>query len=85
MKTLDGNALAGALFDHFGHDMTGVRGSCAHCGASARVAELRVYVRAPGKVARCPVCGDVALVFVNVGEALHADLTGFRFPSRKPG
>jgi hypothetical protein len=54
MEALDGNAIAGPLLEYSGADMTTARGSCAHCGASAESAELRVYARGPGTVVRCP-------------------------------
>lgn len=47
MDALDGNAIAGQLFEHFGTEMTTAWGSSAHCAATAQVAELRVYMRAP--------------------------------------
>jgi hypothetical protein len=58
MEELDGNAIAGPLFEYFGAEMTTARGSCAHCGASAQIAELRVYARGPGTVARCRTCAS---------------------------
>jgi hypothetical protein len=73
MDALDGNAIAGALFEHFGAEMTSVLGTCGHCGATSQVAELRVYLRAPGTVGRCSSCGQVVLVMVRVGEALRVD------------
>lgn len=66
MDALDGNAIAGRLFEHFGSEMTTVRGRCRHCGTSAPVAELRVYARAPGTVVRCRACGDVVMVLVTI-------------------
>lgn len=69
MEALDGNALAGALMEHFGAEMTAVRGKCAHCGAGALIAELVVYLCAPGGVARCPSCGGVVLVVVSAPES----------------
>ena len=64
MDALDGNAIAGELFAAFGHEMTTVVGTCTSCGASSAIAELPVYVRGPGTVARCPGCGGVAMVLV---------------------
>lgn len=66
MDALDGNAIAGWLFEHFGSEMTTVVGRCRHCGAQSLIAELQVYTRAPGAVARCPGCGDVVMVLVSV-------------------
>lgn len=70
MEALDGNSLAGALLEHFGTDMTSTRGTCAHCGAAAQIAELRVYTKAPGMVGRCPSCGNVAVVVVQTAARL---------------
>ena len=49
MDTLDGNAIAGQLVEVFGAELTTATGVCAGCGASGVVAELEVYVRAPGR------------------------------------
>src|SRR5690242_12343332 len=62
MEALDGNAIAGDLFEYFGGEMTTVTGSCRHCGARAQIAELQVYTKAPGMVARCRSCGSVVMV-----------------------
>ena len=77
MEALDGNAIAGPLFDYFGVDMTTAWGACVHCGASAQVAELRVYSRAPGAVVRCRSCGNVVIVLVTVRDVLRVDYSGF--------
>ena len=66
MDALDGNAIAGALFEHFGHDMTMAEVRCSHCQSTSMMAELRVYMKAPGDVARCPSCDEVVMVIVNV-------------------
>jgi Family of unknown function (DUF6510) len=62
MLALDGNAIAGALHELFGREMTTSAGTCRHCGAHAQMAELRVYLKAPAAVARCPSCASVLLV-----------------------
>jgi uncharacterized Zn finger protein len=73
--TVDGNALAGALEQYMGRDMTAEPGTCGHCGSASVVAELVVYPRAPGSVARCPHCGDVVMVVTEIREtvAVHLD------------
>lgn len=78
MDALDGNAIAGELFEHFGREMTATWGSCAHCGASAQFAQLRVYARAPGTVGRCPTCGNIVIVLVQVRDTLHLHGSAFR-------
>jgi Family of unknown function (DUF6510) len=76
MQALDGNAIAGLLFEVFGTEMTTATGSCAHCGASGPVAELEVYLRAPGTVVRCRSCGSVLMVFVTARGITCVDLRG---------
>jgi Family of unknown function (DUF6510) len=77
MEPLDGNAIAGPLFEYFGSEMTIARGSCGHCGATALIAELLVYPRAPGTVVRCRVCGNVVIVLVSIRDVLRIHFRGF--------
>jgi hypothetical protein len=77
MEALDGNAIAGQLFEEFGREMTTASGACAHCGAVGQVAELRVYSRAPGSVVRCPSCGGVVMVIVSVRGTARVWIDGF--------
>jgi hypothetical protein len=67
MDPLDGNAIAGELFAHYGWDMTTVTGTCGHCGARGPIGELRVFGRAPGTVVRCPACESVVIVLAHSG------------------
>jgi hypothetical protein len=76
MLALDGNAIGGILQDVFERDMTTAKGVCANCGASRPLAEVAVYLRAPGAVARCPSCGSVLMVFVTVRGVTCVDLEG---------
>jgi len=77
MEALDGNAIAGTLFDHFGTEMTTTIVACAHCGTGAQVAELVVYMRAPGTVVRCRHCGNVVMVLVAIRGELRVDSSAF--------
>jgi Family of unknown function (DUF6510) len=77
VEALDGNAIAGALFEHFGTEMTTAVGRCAHCGARAQVAELEVYSRAPGAVVRCRTCRKVVMVIVVIHDVTRVDSRGF--------
>jgi hypothetical protein len=56
--------------------MTAARSTCATCGDTRPVAELVVYLRAPGTVVRCRTCGSVLMVFVRAHGAIGTDLTG---------
>jgi hypothetical protein len=76
MEALDGNAIAGALFDAFGTEMTTAFGTCASCRTRSRLAEMKVYLRGPGVVARCPHCANVALVLVEIRGITCVDAMG---------
>ena len=84
MEALDGNVIAGTLFEHFGTEMTTARGACAHCGMPGQIAELVVYTRAPGTVVRCRHCGNVVIVLVTVRDELRVDSSAFRM-EQPPG
>ena len=43
MDAVDGNALAGALHEAFGSEMTMATGICRTCRRASLIAELRVY------------------------------------------
>jgi Family of unknown function (DUF6510) len=76
---LDGNAIAGDLLASFGREMTAVVGRCRKCGTESAVAELCVYARAPGTVARCPACRAVVMVLVTIGGECHIHLPALEF------
>ena len=76
MEALDGNAIAGRLAEVFGAEMTTATGVCASCGAGRQVAELMVYVRGPGTVARCPTCEAIVMVLVEIRGINCVDLRG---------
>ncbi len=76
MEALDGNAIGGLLLDVFGAEMTAATGVCAGCGATGPVAELVVYLQAPGTVVRCRDCTSVLMVVVDVRGTMCVDLRG---------
>lgn len=82
MEALDGNAIAGALFEHYGTDMTTALGRCAQCGTRAQIAELEVYSRAPGAVVRCRTCRNVVMVLVEIHGVTRVDSRGFELADR---
>lgn len=77
LEPLDGNAIGGELLEHFGNEMTSAAGTCRTCGAGAVIAELTVYMRAPGAVVRCRHCGNVVIVLVVIAGATRVDLEHF--------
>jgi uncharacterized Zn finger protein len=76
MDALDGNAIGGLLLEVFGAEMTTATVRCDHCGAVALVAELVVYLEAPGIVVRCRSCESVVMVVVEVRGTKCVDLRG---------
>jgi phage FluMu protein Com len=77
VEPLDGNAIAGDLVEVFGSEMTAVNGRCRFCGTVSRFAELRVYMKAPGAVGRCPHCVSVVLVLTHVHGTVRSAASGF--------
>jgi hypothetical protein len=78
MERLDGNAIGGVLGEIFGREMTVAVGVCGSCGATGPVAELHVYMRAPGIVVRCKQCESVLLKIVQSDTRIWLDLGGLR-------
>ncbi len=76
MEAVDGNAIGGLLQEVFGTEMTDADSVCGGCGAAHRVAELAVYLRAPGTVVRCRSCDGVLMVFVKAHGRICVDLMG---------
>jgi hypothetical protein len=78
MDALDGNAAAGALADVFVGEMTVAVSTCAACGDTRPIGELRAYVRAPGIVLRCATCGIAEMRIVRDETRVWLDLRGVR-------
>jgi hypothetical protein len=76
MEALDGNAIGGLLHEVFGAELTTASGTCGSCGAVAQVAELVVYLEAPGTVVRCRSCESVLMVVVAARGIHCVDLRG---------
>ncbi|HWD81279.1 MAG TPA: DUF6510 family protein [Kribbella sp.] len=76
---LDGNAAAGALSELFAVDLTAAIGQCNGCGRTNVFAEARVYMNAPGTVARCPGCDAVLLRVVTTPNDTYLDLRGLTY------
>ena len=73
---VDGNAMAGDLGEIFAVEVTTAVATCAGCGRAGAVAELRLWRRAPGIVARCPACEEVVLRLVRAPDRVYLDLRG---------
>lgn len=84
---VDGNAMASALMELFGREMTDARSCCNGCGAIHPLGALVVHDRAPGSVLRCPGCGTVELVAVERPSGLRFYFAALRWveAARPPG
>jgi len=74
--TVDANGIAGLLAEVFGREVTAMDERCVHCGTVSIVGTLRVYMRGPGIVVRCPACAEVVLRIVDTPSGRRIDLTG---------
>jgi len=77
MDRLDGNAIAGTLFEVFGREMMTAVSTCGGCGRVGPLAEVAVYLLTPGVVARCPHCDSLLMVIVDRRGMACVDLVGF--------
>lgn len=76
MDVLDGNAIAGTLFEVFGAEMTDASGTCASCRTASPLGELKIYLGGPGTVARCRHCDNVMMVLVEIRGVTCVDALG---------
>jgi hypothetical protein len=76
---LDGNAVAGLLYEVFGVEMTATPTACVHCGRVGAMGTLLAFTHAPGVVLRCPTCEQVMLRIVETTEAIYLDARGARY------
>jgi hypothetical protein len=56
--------------------VTDSHGQCATCRTVSIVGEMRVYMRGPGIVVRCPACAEVVLRIVETPSGTLVDLRG---------
>ena len=76
---LDGNAVAGSLWELFRFDIIAAIGRCRHCGAVSVVAQASVYSDAPGIVVRCRSCEGVLLRLVETPTRYWLDVSGLSY------
>jgi predicted RNA-binding Zn-ribbon protein involved in translation (DUF1610 family) len=74
-RWLDGNAIAGLLWELLGAEVTAAPRGCQSCKAVNAIGAHRLY-RGAGLVLRCPNCGDVALRLVEQRGSYAVDMRG---------
>jgi hypothetical protein len=83
---LDGNALAGLLYELFNVEMTIAHIECGTCGRKGEIGSLWAYMESPGYVLRCPGCKNVILRMTVTPQQIYLDARGaayLRIPKRK--
>lgn len=70
-SVVDGNAVAGMLWDVFGADVTAVIGVCASCGARARLAEAVVELDDVAAIVRCRGCTHTLFTVLRDGDGMR--------------
>ncbi len=83
--TVDANAIAGLLMTIFEREVTMLEERCVHCGTVSVVGTLRVYLRGPGVVVRCPACAEIVLRIVETPTGTRVDLGGATYLAMPPG
>jgi hypothetical protein len=73
-NVVDGNAVAGMLWDVLGADVTGLIGVCGGCGASAPVAEAVVEIDDAAAIVRCRSCTHTLFTVLREGERVRVVL-----------
>lgn len=76
---LDGNAVAGILYEIFSADMTTNLAECSSCGRQGELATLLAFTQAPGIILRCPACENIVLRIVQTPQAIYLDARGAMF------
>jgi hypothetical protein len=82
---VDGNAIGGTLAGIFGLDMTALPGECANCHTVSVVGTLRVYMRGPGVVLRCPACQEIVIRIVRTPRGTRVDARGLAWLEMSAG
>lgn len=73
---LDGNAMAGVLYDLFDMEMTVSWLECATCGRHGELGSLWAFMESPGYVLRCPACQEVVLRLAVTPRRVYLDTRG---------
>lgn len=70
-NVVDGNAVAGMLWDVFQADVSGLIGVCGGCGTSAPVAEAVVEIDDAAAIVRCRSCTHTLFTVLREGERVR--------------
>jgi Family of unknown function (DUF6510) len=82
---LDGNAMAGLLYELFDVEMTVAALECASCGRYGEMGSLWAFMESPGYILRCPTCQNIILRITVTPDQVYLDARGaayLRIPKR---
>jgi hypothetical protein len=83
---LDGNALAGLLYELFDVEMTIAPVACGSCGRIGELGSLWAFAESPSYVLRCPGCQNIVMRLTVTPNQIYLDARGatyLRIPKRK--
>ena len=83
---LDGNAVAGLLYELIDVDMTVASLECASCGRHGEMGSLWALVESPGYVLCCPDWQNIFMRMTVTPDQIYLDVRGaahLRIPKRK--
>jgi len=84
-RMLDGNAMAGLLYELFNTEMTITSIECGTCGNIGELGSLWAFLESPGYVLRCPACQGIVLRMTVTPDEVYLDGRGaayIRIPKR---
>jgi len=76
---VDGNAVAGLLYEIFAMEVTTGEVQCVFCGRRGAIGSLLAFTQAPGVVLRCPRCENIVIRIVQTPGAIYLDARGVTY------
>lgn len=76
---VDGNAVAGLLYEIFAMEVTTAEAECVSCGKRGEIGRLLAFIQAPGVVLRCPHCENIVMRIVKTAGAIYLDARGVTY------
>lgn len=76
---VDGNAVAGLLYEIFAMEMTTGEVECVSCSNRGEVGRLLAFTQAPGVVLCCPHCQNIVIRIAKAPGAIYLDARGVTY------
>lgn len=76
---VDGNAVAGLLYEIFAMEVTTSEIECVSCVRRGEIGSLLAFTQAPGVVLCCPRCESIVIRIVKTPGAIYLDARGVTY------